>query len=132
MSVKYGQVYMCYFEGNKHEQIGYRPAIIIQNDIGNTYSPNTIVIPVTSSLKKLDQPTHVFLPKSCGFLRDSMALCESQTTVSKSNIGKYITTLPENIMAKIAKAVSVSTPVIKDLNLTELINIWHNLHAEVV
>lgn len=56
-----GDVYMMRFNGVGSEQNGWRPGLVFQNNKGNTYSPNTIVLPLTSAKKKLNQPTHVFV-----------------------------------------------------------------------
>ena len=57
-----GDVYHMYFSGDGNEQQGWRPGLVFQNNVGNKYSPNIIALPLTSSLKKLNQPTHVLLP----------------------------------------------------------------------
>ncbi len=62
-------------------QYGRRPVLIIQNDIGNTYSPTTIVVPLTSQQKR-EMPTHVKLGIECGLGADSTVLCEQIMTVA--------------------------------------------------
>lgn len=56
------------------EQSGIRPVLIIQNDVGNKYSPTVIITPLTSKAKKLDQPTHVVIGKRFG-LTEYFTLC---------------------------------------------------------
>lgn len=77
------------------EQAGVRPAIIIQNDIGNNFSQTTIVMPVTSKIKKLNQPTHALLlrNKDNGLSEDSMILGECMRQISKKRILKHIGTI---------------------------------------
>jgi len=93
------------------EQGGKRPALVIQNNIGNTYSPTTIIAPITSEPKK-PQPTHIFLKKS--FLqfnrhpRNSTILCEQVRTISKSRILAYGPVLPDGIMQKVNHALEIS------------------------
>lgn len=82
---------------NSHVQTGERPAIVVQNDMGNLHSPTTIVVPVTSVIKRLDMSTHVlfeadFLP------RQSVALCEQFITVDKGRISSVAGHLPKYIM----------------------------------
>lgn len=74
------------------EQGGIRPAIIVQNDMGNHFSGSTIVLPITSKIKKLDQPTHTLLVKNenNGLTEDSMILGECMRQISKQRIIKYI------------------------------------------
>jgi len=64
---------------------GYRPILIIQNDIGNKFSSNTIVLPITSRCKK-NMPTHVLIGKESGLKCDSIISCELPNTISKRRI----------------------------------------------
>ena len=70
------------------EQGKKRPAIIIQNDIGNKHSPTTIIVPLTSQIKKASQKTHAIIKKTAdnGLRCDSMALCEQVRAIDKSRI----------------------------------------------
>lgn len=72
----------------KSEQGGVRPVIIIQNDIGNKYSPTVIVLPITSELKKINMPTHAIIHKSyeTGLNVDSMVLAEQIRVIDKSRL----------------------------------------------
>ena len=76
----------------KSEQGGVRPVIIIQNNVGNKYSPTVIVIPITSEIKKENMPTHCVIHKSPmnGLKVDSMALAEQIRVVDKSRILDYV------------------------------------------
>ena len=67
------------------EQGDTRPLLIIQNDTGNHYSDTTIVIPITSSLKKTNMPVHVSISENF-LLKDSQALCEQGRVISKSRL----------------------------------------------
>lgn len=74
------------------EQGGIRPVLIIQNDVGNLCSSCTIAIPFSSQLKKLNQPTHTLIKKSCdtGLKTDSMLLGEQMRVISNKRIIKKI------------------------------------------
>lgn len=74
------------------EQGGVRPVIIIQNDIGNKYSPTVIVLPITSEIKKTNMPTHCIIHKSVknGLKVDSMVLAEQIRVIDKSRLKNYI------------------------------------------
>lgn len=73
-----GEVYLMKFGGSGSEQSGWRPGVVFQNNMGNAYSPNIIALPLTSSLKKTNQPTHVIIKAAdSGLRRDSMVLCEN-------------------------------------------------------
>lgn len=70
------------------EQGGIRPVIIIQNDVGNKYSPTVIVLPITSEIKKENMPTHCILHKTDrnGLEMDSMVLAEQIRVIDKSRL----------------------------------------------
>ena len=80
------------------EQGGIRPVLIIQNDIGNIHSCTTIVIPLSSRLKSLNQPTHTLIRKSIdtGLKTDSVLLGEQMRVISNQRIIKKIGTVTDN------------------------------------
>ena len=122
---KIGEVYLMYFSGTGSEQSGWRPGVVFQNNIGNIYSPNVIALPLTTAIKKKDQPTHVLLnSKSCGLKTDSMVLCENPQRMSKKNIGRYITTLSKEVMAEIAAASLLASSAIAYIDRDVLLSIW--------
>lgn len=71
-------------------QAGCRPAVVIQNDIGNKFSPTLLVIPLSSKLKRLNMPTHMVIQhdERNGLSRNSMLLAEQATTISKKKVKK--------------------------------------------
>lgn len=72
------------------EQGGIRPAVIVQNEIGNTYSPTTIICPLTSRQKNMSA-THVELStKDAEIIKDSIVLCEQVRVIDKSRIKKKL------------------------------------------
>lgn len=114
------------FGGSGSEQNGWRPGLVFQNNIGNRFSPNIIALPLTSSLKKASQPTHVLLPaEETGLPKDSMVLCENPERMSKEKLGRYLTTLPQSFMAKVAEASLLATSAISYLDLESLVSAWH-------
>lgn len=120
-----GDVYVMNFCGMGNEQRGWRPGLVFQNNIGNRFSPNVIALPMTSVIKKLNQPTHVFLPaRETGLRCDSIVLCENPQRMSKQNIGQYLTTIPDNYMKKIAAASVISTSAISFLDPDMLLSVW--------
>lgn len=120
-----GDVYYADLTGIGSEQTGRRPCLVMQNNKGNKYSPNLIILPITSALKRLDMPTHVLLPShDTGLRLDSMVLCENPVSISKERIGEYITTLPKSYMAKVAKAHLIATSAIAFVELESLPAIW--------
>lgn len=116
-----GEVYFMYFDGTNNEQKGGRPGIILQNNMGNVHSPNIIALPITSSIKKVNQPTHVLLRASdTGLRMDSMVLCENPRCMSKDCVGNYITKLPDYYMRQIAEAHLLATAAIAYLDIGAL------------
>lgn len=82
---KYDVIFGEFPDNNGSIQSGYRPGIVIQNNIGNRYSPTLIAIPLTSQIKKLNQATHLLIErnKENGLLKDSMLLAEQIATIDK-------------------------------------------------
>ena len=119
-----GDVYLMQFDGVGSEQCGLRPGLVFQNNVGNHYSPNIIALPLTTSLKKVDQPTHVFVPRDgTGLKKDSMVLCENPQRMSKEKIGRYLTTLPPHYMEKIAEANLLASSAISFIDPEKLLDI---------
>lgn len=120
-----GEVYYMKFIGDGSEQFGWRPGVVVQNNKASQYSPNLIVVPVTSSIKKIHQPTHVFLSKyDSGMKRDCMVLCENPQRMSKSNVGGFITTLPVKYLKEIAISSLLASSIISFISLDDLIDTW--------
>ena len=91
------------------EQGGIRPVLVVQNDIGNQYSPTTIVLAITSQINKAKMPTHVEIKSSeCGLERDSVILAEQIRTIDKSRLKKRIAFLEDSLMDKVAHAIKIS------------------------
>lgn len=87
-----GEVYVCELDGIDSEQKGEKLCIVLQLDIINRTSPNVIIVPITSKIKK-DMPTHLtFTQKKYPFFRykHNTALCECIRSVSKSRLGKRV------------------------------------------
>lgn len=122
---KIGEIYLMKFSGSGCEQNGWRPGLVFQNNVGNYHSPNIIALPLTSSVKKTSQPTHVVLPANgTGLSRDSMVLCENPERVSKERMGNYLTTLPAEYMQKVAVANLLATSAISFIEPDKLPEIW--------
>lgn len=101
--VKRGEIYIADIgDGYASEQGGVRPVLIIQNDVGNKYSPTTTIIPLTSSTTKSNIPTHYSLKAGEGGLKkNSVALVEQAKTIDKSRIMSYVGRLSDEIMSAI-------------------------------
>ena len=92
------------------EQGGIRPVLIIQNDMGNKYSPTVIAAAITSQTGKNKLPTHIELgSKSCGLKEDSVVLAEQIRTIDKSRLKEKIGHIDDDILIdKINSALGVS------------------------
>lgn len=112
-----GDVYMMRFYGKGSAQNGVRPGIVVQNNIGNKMSPNIVAIPLTTVIKKLEQPTHVYLPsKETGLPKDSMAICESIMSIPKENVYEYVTHIPHSYMRCVAISFLMEHPMLHFLD----------------
>lgn len=91
------------------EQGGIRPVLIIQNDVGNKYSPTVIVSAITSQLGKAKLPTHIELSSEKYHLpKDSVALLEQIRTLDKRRLREKVTTLSSEKMREVNKAILIS------------------------
>lgn len=91
------------------EQGGTRPVLILQNDIGNQYSPTTIVAAITSQIAKAKLPTHVEMAAGPGGLeKDSVILLEQIRTIDKSRLMEKVAALNEEMMKKVNHAIEIS------------------------
>ncbi len=91
------------------EQGGLRPVLIIQNDIGNTYSPTTIIAAITSRIKRAKLPTHIEISAERFHLeKDSVILLEQLRTVDKQRLKERITFLDEATMQQVNEALEIS------------------------
>ena len=110
MRIRRGEIFYTRIEGTGQavgsEQSGCRPAVVIQNDTGNKYSPTTIVAFITTKRKR-QLPTHVRLHSNSLYF-PSTALLEQIRTVSKDRLVKYLGTLSRADMKKIDRAIQIS------------------------
>ena len=102
-----GQVYLAILTGTGCEQRGKRPVLIIQNNVGNHFSPTTLVAPITSSKKKRNLPVHVPV-ESNRLYKDSVILCEQIQVMDKSRLRKKLCALGDDVMEQVNKAVGIS------------------------
>ena len=90
------------------EQGGMRPVLIIQNDIGNKYSPTVIAAAITSQLAKTKLPTHIELDAENGLPKDSVVLLEQIRTLDKRRLKEKICDISQIKMAEINQALLIS------------------------
>ena len=91
------------------EQGGVRPILIVQNDVGNKFSPTVIACAVTSQMTKAKLPTHIELESGkFGLAKDSVALTEQLRTLDKRRLKEYIGALDRLTMRKVDRALVIS------------------------
>ena len=91
------------------EQGGVRPVLIIQNDIGNKYSPTVIIAAVTSQINKAKLPTHIEISgDEYGLNKDSVILAEQVRTIDKKRLKEKIGHLDEELMTRVNEALEIS------------------------
>lgn len=91
------------------EQGGIRPVLIVQNNIGNKYSPTVIVAAITSQINKAKLPTHVEISsEEYGLNRDSVVLLEQVRTLDKKRLKEKIGHMTDSDMKKVNKALLIS------------------------
>ena len=110
MTVKRGDIYYADLSpviGS--EQGGVRPVLIVQNDVGNKFSPTVIAAAITSQRDKTNLPTHIKVDADgCGLSKDSIVLLEQVRTIDKQRLKEKMGSLDVGAMSKIDKALSVS------------------------
>ncbi len=110
MNIKRGDIYYADLSpvvGS--EQGGIRPVLIVQNDVGNKYSPTVIAAAITSQQDKSRMPTHINVNgDSCGLSKDSVVLLEQVRTIDKQRLKERMGNLSISDMNKINKALYVS------------------------
>lgn len=110
MSVKRGDIYYADLSpvvGS--EQGGIRPVLIIQNDIGNKFSPTVIAAAITSQSDKARLPTHIKVDTGeSGLSKDSIVLLEQVRTLDKTRLKEKMGSLDTESMSKIDRALGVS------------------------
>ena len=91
------------------EQGGVRPVLIIQNDVGNKYSPTVIATAITSQINKAKMPTHIELDANeYGLSKNSVVLAEQIGTIDKRRLKEKIGHIDEKLMTRVNEALEIS------------------------
>ena len=91
------------------EQGGVRPVLIIQNDVGNKYSPTVIATAITSQINKAKMPTHIELDANeYGLSKNSVVLAEQIRTIDKRRLKEKIGNIDEKLMTRVNEALEIS------------------------
>ncbi|MBS4032076.1 MAG: type II toxin-antitoxin system PemK/MazF family toxin [Clostridiales bacterium] len=95
------------------EQGGVRPVLVVQNDVGNKYSPTVIIAAITSQIEKAKLPTHVEVEaKEYGLEKDSVILLEQIRTIDKQRLQDKVTELDDRVMQRVNQALKISLGLI--------------------
>ena len=101
------------------EQGGLRPVLIIQNDVGNRYSPTVIAAAITSRTGKTKLPTHIDVyAERAGLARDSIVLLEQVRTLDKRRLREKMGCLDERAMQRVDNAIAISLGLSRDREIT--------------
>ncbi len=115
LEIKRGDVY--YADLNPvvgSEQGGIRPVLVIQNDVGNKYSPTVIIAAITSKIDKAKLPTHVEIDcNTCNLDRDSVILLEQIRTIDKKRLKRRITHLNNEVVSEVDEALEISIGLVE-------------------
>ena len=91
------------------EQGGTRPVLIVQNDVGNKFSPTVIIAAITSQINKAKLPTHIEISANdFGLAKDSVILLEQVRTIDKRRLREKIGRLDESLIEKVDEALGIS------------------------
>ncbi len=91
------------------EQGGLRPVLIVQNDVGNKYSPTVIAAAITSRMSKAHLPTHIDIyAEQVGLQKDSVVLLEQIRTIDKRRLKEKMGHLDDSVMSAVDNAISIS------------------------
>ena len=91
------------------EQGGVRPVLIVQNDVGNRFSPTVIAAAITSQRTKANLPTHIMVnAQTTGLAKDSIVLLEQVRTIDKHRLKERMGSLDTRAMSEVDQALSVS------------------------
>ena len=112
--VKRGEIYYADLSpAVGSEQGGVRPVLIVQNDIGNKYSPTVIVAAITTQINKAKLPTHIEVQApEYGLVKDSVILLEQIRTLDKRRLQQRLGQIDDQLMEKINQALLISLGLI--------------------
>ena len=97
------------------EQGGVRPVLIVQNNVGNKFSPTVIAAAITSQINKAKMPTHIEIGAAdYGLSKDSVILLEQVRTIDKKRLKERIGHLNENLMNRVNEAIEISLGLEED------------------
>lgn len=129
LEIKIGDIVWVRFKGENHIQNGVRPAIVVQNNKGNCFSPTIQVVPLTSKLNKAKLPTHTIIESNVttGLTKKSIAQCEGARLISKTDIIGKIGKADNETMKRISKCWLTNNPLLIYFTGSELLDLKNEL-----
>lgn len=109
----FGDIFYAILQGDLHVQGGNRPVLIVQNNVGNKFSPTVEILPLSSNIQKAkNMPTHVLVSASSenGLNRDSVVFGEQVRTINKSQLIDKIGSLEHDYLVCVGKARRIQSP----------------------
>lgn len=106
-----GTIVQCdfQFKDGSSAQAGFRPALVISNNVGNAHSTTLMVAAITTSIKRMDIPTHVVIDDSnCGLAKRSMCMLEQIATIDKAEVISILGSVSDSVMTEIDVAIAIS------------------------
>lgn len=105
-----GDIFYANLDGTiGSEQSGIRPVIVVQNDVGNKYSPTTIIVPLTKKVRlKINQPTHFWINPFGNIRFDSIVLTEQIRVIDKSRLKEKIGVMNDKAMQEIDNKILIA------------------------
>ena len=105
-----GDIFYANLDGTiGSEQSGIRPVIVVQNDVGNKYSPTTIIVPLTKKVRlKINQPTHFWINPFGNIRFDSIVLTEQIRVIDKSRLKEKIGVMNNKAMQEIDNKILIA------------------------
>lgn len=114
MVVKRGDVFYADLDSIiGSEQGGVRPVLVVQNNVGNKYSPTVVVLPI-SSAKKTNMPMHIRICGTKMLSKNSVIMAEQIRTIDRNRLQKYVGSVDLEIMKKVEIAMKISIGVDRD------------------
>ena len=125
---KLGEIYYAELQYNGSVQGGQRPVVIVQNDVGNKYSPIVEVLPISSQVdkaKKKNLPIHVVVAanRENGLYRDSVVLCEQLQSINKTQLLNRIGALQHSDLERIGDARYIQSPLPRSVKHNNISNV---------
>ena len=131
MNIKRGEIYYADLSpviGS--EQSGIRPILVIQNDIGNRFSPTIIGVPITSKAK-VNMPTHIAIEgNKYGLDKDSIILAEQIRTLDKTRLKERVGKLDKKVLEEVKRAIEISCGLRGKISFEEYIKYLRRKFAE--